>query len=48
MQLAGQKQQKGQDVSPIQKIMEKVGPLLQEMKFAEAEKLADQALKLLE
>ena len=48
MQGAGQMQQKGKDVSPIQKLMQKVGPLIQDGKFAEAEKVVDEALKLVE
>jgi spore coat protein CotH len=41
-------QQKGEDISPIIKIMEQVGPLLQNGKFAEAGNLVDQALKLVD
>ena len=43
---AQQMQQNGKDIAPIQKVIEKVGPLLQQGKMPEAEKLLDQALKL--
>jgi hypothetical protein len=41
-------QKKGQDVSPIQRLMQKIGPLLQEGKTEEAGKLIDEALKITE
>jgi len=40
-------QQNGKDVSQIQDLMDKVGPLLQQGKAAEAEKLVDEVLKLI-
>jgi hypothetical protein len=40
-------QQNGEDVSKIQGLMDKVGPLLQQGKAAEAEKLVDEVLKLI-
>ncbi len=36
----------GQDVSPIAKLMQRLGPAVQAGKFDEAEKIADEALKL--
>lgn len=39
-------QKQGKDVRPIQKIMERVGPQLQQGKMDQAEKLIDEALKL--
>lgn len=36
----------GKDVSPIQKMMQKFGPLMQQEKFMEAEKLVNEALQL--
>lgn len=39
-------QRSGKDVSPIQRLMQQVGRLLQEGKREEAEKLVDEALKL--
>ena len=48
MEGARQMQQKGKDVSSIAKLKQRVGPLLQDGKFAEAEKLVDEALKLVE
>ena len=41
-----QMQKHGQDVAPILKLMQKIGPLLQQGKPAKAEKLVDEALKL--
>lgn len=46
--LAEQKQRAGGDVSPIAKIMQKVGPLLRDGQTKEAEQLIDEALKLAE
>jgi len=43
---AQEMQRKGQDVLPIQKVMQKVGPLLQQGRMHEAEKLVLEALKL--
>ncbi len=43
---AEEKQRKGEDVTPIQKLMQQVGPLLQKGRVEEAEKLIDEALKL--
>lgn len=43
---AEQMQRDGKDVRPIQKVMEKAGPLLQKGRMQEAEKLIDEALKL--
>ena len=43
---AEQMQRSGKDVLPIQKLMQQVGPLLQQGKQQEAEKLIDEALKL--
>ena len=43
---AEQMQRDRKDVVPIQKVMEKVGPLLQKGRMPEAEKLIDEALKL--
>jgi hypothetical protein len=39
-------QRAGQDVSPIAKLMQRLGPAVQAGKWAEAEKIADEALKL--
>ena len=39
-------QRNGQDVSPIQKLMRQVGPLLQQGRADEAERLIVEALKL--
>jgi spore coat protein H len=39
-------QRRGGDVQPIQKLMQQVGPLLQQGEMAKAEKLVDQALTL--
>ena len=39
-------QRDGKNVRPIQKIMEKAGPLLGQGQLKEAEKLIDEALKL--
>lgn len=39
-------QRSGKDVSPIQKLMQQIGPLLQKGRQEEAEKLVDEALKL--
>jgi len=44
---AEEMQRAGQDVSPIAKLMQRVGPAVQAGKFDEAEKIADEALKLL-
>jgi hypothetical protein len=41
-----QMQKNGQDIAPILKLMQKIGPLLQQGKPAEAEKLVNEALKL--
>lgn len=41
-----QMQKNGKVIVPIQKVMEKVGPLLQKGRMPEAEKLLDEALKL--
>lgn len=46
MRGAEQMQRNGKDVLPIQKIMQQVGPLLQQGKLEEAEKLIEEALKL--
>ena len=46
MRAAQQMQQKGQDLQPIQKVMQQVGPLLQQGRTDEAEKLIAEALKL--
>ena len=43
---AEQMQRDGKDVLPIQKLMQQIGPLLQEGKHEEAEKLIVEALKL--
>ena len=43
---AEEMQRKGVDVSPIAAVMQKVGPALQKGQIAEAEKLLDEALKL--
>jgi spore coat protein CotH len=40
-------QRDGQDVSPVLKLMQRVGPAVQEGKLAEAEKIADEVLKLI-
>jgi hypothetical protein len=45
-QLAQEIQQSGGDVSDIQKLMQKIGPLLQQGKWEAAEQLIDRALKL--
>jgi len=45
-QLARQMVRSGKDVSPIQKRMQRVGPLLQQGKSLEAEKVIDEVLKL--
>jgi len=39
-------QQNGEDLAPIHKVLQRVGPLLQQGKANEAEKLIDEALKL--
>jgi hypothetical protein len=44
---AEEMQRGGQDVSPIAKLMQRVGPAVQAGKFGEAEKIADEALKLI-
>ncbi len=44
--LAERMQRSGKDVSPIQKLMQQIGPLLQKGRQEEAEKLVDEALKL--
>lgn len=41
-------QREGRDVRPIQRVMEQLGPLLQRGKVDEAEKLVDQALRLVQ
>ncbi|MBI3862192.1 MAG: CotH kinase family protein [Planctomycetia bacterium] len=43
---AEEMQRKGQDVRPIQKLMQQIGPLLQKGRAQEAEKLSIEALKL--
>ena len=43
---AEEMQRAGQDVSPIAKLMQRVGPAVQVGKFDEAEKIIDEALKL--
>lgn len=43
---AEQMQRNGKDVQPIQKLMQQVGPLLQQGRMEEAEKRIDEALKL--
>jgi hypothetical protein len=45
-QRARQLQRNGQDVTPIAKLMQRLGPLIQQGKRAEAEKVIQQALKL--
>jgi hypothetical protein len=40
-------QRDGQDVLPILKLMQRLGPAMQVGKLAEAEKIADEALKLI-
>ncbi|MCP4786718.1 MAG: periplasmic heavy metal sensor [Fuerstiella sp.] len=45
-QRAGQMQKNGQDILPIQKMMQRIRPLLQQGKIDEAEELMDEALKL--
>jgi spore coat protein CotH len=44
---AEEMQRAGQDVSPIAKLMQRVGPAVQAGKFDEAEKIVDEALKLI-
>ena len=44
---AEQMQRDGQDVMPIIKLMQRLGPALEQGKFEEAEKITDEALKLL-
>jgi hypothetical protein len=39
-------QRSGKDVQPIRQVMQRVGPLLEQAKFEEAEKLIGEALKL--
>jgi hypothetical protein len=46
MRAAEKLQRGGSDVSPIAKIMQQVGPLLQKGQMDAAEKLVDEALKL--
>ena len=41
-------QTNGKDVGPLMKFMQQVGPMLQKGEFAKAEKLVDEALKLIE
>jgi CotH kinase protein len=41
-------QRDGEDVLPVQQLMQKVGPLLDQGKMKEAEKLIDEVLKLVE
>ena len=43
---AQEMQQNGQDILPIQKVMQRLGPILQQGKTAEAEKIINEALKL--
>ncbi len=40
-------QQNGQDISPIHQVMQRLGPLLQQGRFAEAERIINEALKLI-
>lgn len=44
---AQEMQQNGQDISPIQKVMQRVGPALQKGNLEEAEKFINEALKLI-
>jgi hypothetical protein len=44
---AEEMQRAGQDVTPIARLMQRVGPAVQAGKFDEAEKIADDALKLI-
>jgi spore coat protein CotH len=46
IQAADQMQRRGEDVRPIQKLMQQVGPLLQQGKLEEAAKIVAEALKL--
>ena len=41
-------QKKGGNFAPIEQLMRQIGPLLQSQKFQEAEKLVDQALRLID
>lgn len=43
---AEEMQRKGEDITPIHKLMRRLGPSLRQGKFAEAEQLVDEALKL--
>jgi spore coat protein H len=45
-QRARQMQQNGQDIRPIQRVMNRLAPLIQQGKSAEAEKVINEALKL--
>ena len=45
---AEEMQRAGMDVAPIAKLMQRVGPAVQQGKWAEAEKIVDEALKLLD
>ena len=40
-------QRAGQDVAPIAKLMQRLGPAMQAGKLAEAEKMIDEVLKLI-
>ena len=44
---AQEMQRDGQDISPIAKLMQRFGPAMQEGKLEEAEKITDEALKLI-
>jgi hypothetical protein len=46
MRAAEQMQKNGQDVTPIQRVMERVGPLMQNGKLEDVNRLVDEALKL--
>jgi|GEM_PF-4075932 len=46
MRAAEQMQKNGQDVTPVQRVMERVGPLMQQGKLEEVNRLVDEALKL--
>ena len=40
-------QRDGQDVAPIIKLMQRLGPAVQEGKWDEAEKITDEAIKVI-
>ena len=46
MRAAEQMQKNGQDVTPVQRVMERVGPLMQQGKLEEVNRLVDEAHKL--